>query len=177
MPSKKSKSNKKENAAPPKQGAKEKKRVDQWLVERDGLDTRVRCSYEFGMADLLREWNQLDTAVEHAMNGIEVRKRQGGYNVIGDLALMGVAQARGDIESAMRALHAAERALEVYPFQLALMIEFKTARVKQWLAVGEIDVANHWAKECSGGSELEQIVLARLQLAQGRAGTSPARRR
>jgi LuxR family maltose regulon positive regulatory protein len=140
-----------------------------WLVKRHGLDTRVRCSYEFGMADLLREWNQLDAAYEHAMIGMDVRKRQGGYNIIGDLALMGVAQARGDTEGAMRALHASEQALKVYPFQLALMIEFKTARVKQWLAVGEIDLASHWAKECYGGSELEQIVLARLHLAQGRA--------
>jgi LuxR family maltose regulon positive regulatory protein len=141
----------------------------QRLVESNGLNTRVRCSYEFGPADLLRERNELDAAYEHAMIGMEVRKRQGGYNVIGDLALMRVLQARGDTEGAMDALHAAERAVQIYPFQLALMIEFKTARVNQWLAAGDIEMASHWAKECSGGSELEQITLARLQLAQGHA--------
>jgi LuxR family maltose regulon positive regulatory protein len=143
-------------------------RAYQWLVERNGLDTRVRCSYEFGLADLLREWNQLDVAYEHAMTGLEVRKRQGGYNVIGDLALMRVLQARGDTEGAMSALHVAEQAVEIYPFQLALMIDFRTARVLQSLAAGDIEMASHWAKEC-GGSEPEQITLARLQLAQGRA--------
>ena len=67
-------------------------RAYQFLVERNGLQTRVRCSYEFGLAELLREWNQLDAAYEHATIGMEVRKQQGGYNVIGDLALMRVLQ-------------------------------------------------------------------------------------
>jgi len=143
-------------------------RAHQWLVERKGLNTRVRCSYEFGVADLLREWNQLDAAHEHAMTGMELRKRQGGYNVIGDLALMRVLQAQRDIEGAIKALHTAEQAVQIYPFQLALMIEFKTARVLQSLAVGDVDTASRWAKEC-GSSEQEQIALARLRLAQGRA--------
>ena len=143
-------------------------RAFQWLVELNGLETRVRCSYEFGMADLLRERNQLDAAYEHAMIGMEVRKRQGGYNVIGDLALMRVLQARGDTERAMSALHAAEQAVEIYPFQLALMIEFKTTRVLQSLAAGNVEMASRWAKECYGDSEPEQIILARLRLAQGR---------
>ena len=144
-------------------------RAYQWLVESNGLDTRVRCSYEFGLAEILREQNQLDAAYEHAMTGIEVRKRQGGYNVIGDLALMRVLQARGDTDGALQALHAAERAVQIYPFQLALMIEFKTARVIQWLAAGDVQMASLWAKECAGGSELEQITQARLELAQGHA--------
>ena len=144
-------------------------RAYQRLVEHNGLDTRVRCSYEFGLADLLRERNQLEAALEHVLTGIEVRKRQGGFNVIGDLALMRVLQARGDREGAMQALQAAERAVQIYPFQLALMIEFRTARVLQALAVGNLEMADHWAKECTGGSEPERIALARLGLAQGRA--------
>jgi LuxR family maltose regulon positive regulatory protein len=39
----------------------------------------------------------------------------------------------------------------------------------QWLAVGDVAMASRWAKECGGGSEREQITLARLRLAQGRA--------
>src|ERR1043165_1845772 len=100
------------------------------------------------------------------MTGMEVRKRTGGYNVIGDLALMRVLQARGDIEGAVQALQAAERAVQIYPFQLALMIEFKTARVLQSLAAGDVELASRWAEEC-GSSEIEQIAFARLRLAQG----------
>lgn len=144
-------------------------RVYQWLVERNGLDSRVRCSYEFAITDLLRERNQLDAAREHVLTGLEFRSRLGGYNVIGDLALMRVLQAQGDTRGALKALHAAERAVQIYPFQLALMIDFKVARVIQWLAAGDVEMASRWVKECNNGSEQEQIALARVQLAQGRA--------
>lgn len=144
-------------------------RAHQWMVERNALDLRVRCSYEFGLADLLRERNQLDAAHEHVLTGIGYRRRFGGYMLLGDLPLMRILQAQGDVEGAMKALHAAEQAVQTHPFQLALMIEFRTARVAQWLAVGDIKMASRWAEECKGGSELEQIVLARLLLAQNRA--------
>ena len=144
-------------------------KAHRWMVERNSLDSRVICSYEFGRANLLREWNRLDAAREYTMSGIEHRRRLGGYQVIGDLALMRLLQAQGDAEGAMRALHEAERAVQSHPFQLALMIEFRTSRVLQWLAVGDVDTASRWAKDCSGGSEQEQITLARLLLAQDRA--------
>jgi LuxR family maltose regulon positive regulatory protein len=51
---------------------------------------------------------------------------------------------------------------------MAATIAFNTARVIQWLAVGDIESASRWAAECDGGSELEQITLARVRLAQGR---------
>jgi len=120
------------------------------------------------MADLLREWNQLDAAREHAMTGIEYRRRMGGYKLIGDLPLMRVLQAQGDFEGALEALRKAEMAAQTLPFQLAYMVEFRTRRVIQWLAVGDVETASRWAEECRGGSEQEQIALARLRLAQGR---------
>ncbi|TLN15039.1 hypothetical protein FDZ74_08680, partial [bacterium] len=144
-------------------------RAYRWLTKRNALETRVRCSFEFGMADLLRERNQLDAAYEHAITGIRQCARLGGYQMIGDLPLMRVFQARGDVKGAMKALLDAEQAAWPHPFQLAMMLEFKTARVRQWLAVGDVETAHRWAKECNGGSEQEQIVLARLLLAQGRA--------
>jgi LuxR family maltose regulon positive regulatory protein len=143
-------------------------RAYQQLLERNGLDLRVRCSYEFGVADLLREWNQLDAAYEHVLTGIEHRRRLGGYQLIGDLPLMRVLQTRGDVEGAMRALHNAELAARAHPFQLAMMLEFKTARVIQWLAAGDVETASRWAKECDGSSEQEHLALARLWLAQRR---------
>jgi LuxR family maltose regulon positive regulatory protein len=121
------------------------------------------------LADLLRQQNQLDAAREHVLTGIEYRRRFGGYMVLGDLPLMRILQAQGDVEGAMKALHAAEQAVQTHSFQLALMIEFRTARVAQWLAVGDIKTASRWVEECQGGSEQEQIVLARLLLAQNRA--------
>jgi LuxR family maltose regulon positive regulatory protein len=141
----------------------------QWMVERQGLDSRVRCGYEFGLADLLYEWNQLDEAYEHAMVGVEYRRRLGGFWVVGDLPLMRILQARGDVEGALRVLHDVEQIVQAHYLQMAAMIAFRTARVVQWLAVGDVQTAGRWADECDGGSEREQIVLARLRLAQGRA--------
>jgi LuxR family maltose regulon positive regulatory protein len=51
----------------------------------------------------------------------------------------------------------------------ALRVELETKRVALWLAVGDVDAASRWAACCNGGSEREQIALARLSLAQGRA--------
>jgi LuxR family maltose regulon positive regulatory protein len=137
------------------------------LSDLGGLDSRLRCSYEFGIADLLREWNQLDSAYEHAMIGDEYRKRYGGYLMVGELSLMRILQARGDVNGALDVLFEAERLMKVHRFQLAITVEFKAARVEQWLAAGDIASAIRAAEECNGGSEPEQIALARLHLAQG----------
>ena len=89
--------------------------------------------------------------------------------MVGDLALMRIHQARGDAKAALEALRTAEHIMEIHQLQVAISVEFKTSRVIQWLAVGDIEMANRWAEECNGGSEREQIALARLWLAQGEA--------
>ncbi|UCC86519.1 MAG: hypothetical protein JSV81_16960 [Anaerolineales bacterium] len=146
-------------------------RARQWMVDRKGLDSRVRCPYEIGLADLLREWNQLDAAHEHAVTGIEYSRRYGVYSLLVSayVVLMRVLQAQGDVEGALDALRHAEQIMQTHHVRLATRIELNTSRVVQWLAVGDVDTAGHWAEACGGGSELEQIALARLRLAQGHA--------
>ena len=141
----------------------------QWMAEKSGLDSRVRCAYEFGVADLLCEWNQLDAAYKHAMTGFAYRQQLGGYWVTGDLPLMRILQAQGDVAGALDTLYTVERVVQAHHFQMALMVAFKTARVVQWLAAGDVKTASRWAEACDSGSELEQIALARLRLAQGRS--------
>jgi len=70
---------------------------------------------------------------------------------------------------AFEALNQAEQIMQIHHVRLATRVELKASRVAQWLAVGDLEMASHWAQECNGGSELEQITLARLKLAQGRA--------
>ncbi|MEW5869541.1 MAG: LuxR C-terminal-related transcriptional regulator [Chloroflexota bacterium] len=137
-----------------------------WLEDQDELDSRARCSYEFGMADLLREWNQLEEAYQHALIGDEIRKRLGGYLVIGDLVLMRILQARGDSQAALEAGFTAEKLMQPNQFHLTTNLEFQTARIVQWLAVGDVDAASRWVQNCKGSSELEQIARARLHLAK-----------
>jgi LuxR family maltose regulon positive regulatory protein len=146
-------------------------RARQWLMERRGMGSRVRCPYEVGLADLLREWNQLEAAHEHAVTGIEYSQRYGVYSLLmsGYVVLMRILQAKGDVAGALDALRNAERTMQTHHHRLAARIELNTARVGQWLAVGDVETADRCAEACAGGSELEQITLARLRLAQGRA--------
>jgi LuxR family maltose regulon positive regulatory protein len=145
-------------------------RARRWMVERNGLDSRVRSAYEVGLADLMFQRNQLDAAHEHAATGIEYCRRFGVPSelVLGYITLMRAFQAQGDAESALGALRDAERIMQTHHVRLAASIQLDTSRVVQWLAVGDVETASHWAEECSRGSELEQIALARVRLAQGR---------
>jgi len=149
-------------------------RAYQWMMERNGLESRLRCAYEFGLADLLRERNQLTAAHQHIMTGLEYRKRFGGYLVVGDLVSMQILQDLGDLAGALEALRSTEQYMGTYDFQLSTRIEFNTARVIQWLAVGDVEAARRWAETCQGGSEREQIALARLAIAQGEIDTAHA---
>lgn len=139
------------------------------LAENYAMDSRVRFGYEFGLADLLRERNQLDEAHQHAVMGIELRQRLGGYLVVGDIVLMRILQAMGDADGAMGVLQNTEKYMQTYPFQMGTTAEYKTARVVQCLAVGDVETANQWMEACNGGTELEQLALARLWLAQDKA--------
>jgi LuxR family maltose regulon positive regulatory protein len=142
-------------------------RAFRWLEAQNGLDSRVRCSYEFGVADLLREWNRLDEAHEHALTGDKIRKRLGGYLVVGDLVLMRILQARGEHQAALEAGFTAEKLMRPNQYHLTTNLDFQTARIVQWLAVGDVDAASRWAQNCQGFSELEQIARAQLHLAKG----------
>jgi len=146
-------------------------RARRWLVDRNGLDSRVRCVYEVGWADSLLQWNQLDAAYEHAVTGIEYCLRFGAPSEMtwGYVTLMRVLLAWGDIEGALDALYDAEQVLQAHRVRQALRVELETKRVALWLAVGDIDTASRWAACCNGGSEREQIAQARLSLAEGRA--------
>jgi len=137
-----------------------------YLSDQGYLNSRLRCAYEFEMSELFREWNLLDAAQMHAEIGDEYRNRWGGYLLIGDLVLMRVHFACGDTHAAMEALHTAELIADTYKFQMGLTIEYKTSRVIQYLAIGDVNAASRYAKDCNGETEIEQITLARAYLAQ-----------
>jgi LuxR family maltose regulon positive regulatory protein len=59
--------------------------------------------------------------------------------------------------------------MQAHRVRQALRVELETRRVALWLALGDVNTASRWAACCDGGSEREQITLARLSLAGGRA--------
>jgi LuxR family maltose regulon positive regulatory protein len=145
-------------------------RARQGMLEREGLNSRVRCPYEIGLASLLYEWNQLDAAYEHVMAGIDYGQRFNVFShlVSGSLTLMRVFQARGQVQDARDALRRAEQTVARHRVRLAAAIDLKTARVRHYLALGDLETAVKLAEDCRGPSELERLAWARLHLAQGR---------
>jgi LuxR family maltose regulon positive regulatory protein len=145
-------------------------RAWRWLVEKKGVDSRVRCAYEVGWADSLLQWNQLDAAYQHAAVGIEYGRRFEAPSELtwGYITMMRVLQAQGDVEGALAVLHDAEQVLQAHYVRQALRVELETKRVALWLAAGDTATASHWAEFCNGGSEREQVALARVDLAEGR---------
>jgi LuxR family maltose regulon positive regulatory protein len=137
------------------------------LVEFNGLGTRLRCHVEFGMADLLYEWNQLDEAYEHAMKGMDIRARLGGYYVTGDIPLMRIHQARGESGEALDVLRAVEQVVGSSHVQLSGAHALRAASVHQYVAVGDLDRARRHADQCRGNTDLEALARARLLLALG----------
>ena len=141
-------------------------RAYKYISDQGYLNSRLRCPYEFEISELLREWNILDAANKHAEIGDEYRKRWGGYLLVGDLVLMRVLFACGDTHAAMEALRTAEQIANTYQFQMGLTIEYKTSRVIQYLAIGDVEAASRSVKDLNGETEMEQIALARVYLAQ-----------
>ena len=144
-------------------------RAYRWMVDKNGLDTRVRSAYEVGLADLYYQKNQLNEARAHAIKGIQFCQR---FNVPSELVsgyitLMRVCQAEGDVDGALNALRDAEQTMHTSYLRLTAKILLRSARVRHWLAIGDILSAARWASYCKGGYELDQIALARLQLAKG----------
>jgi LuxR family maltose regulon positive regulatory protein len=127
-------------------------------------------------AEILREWNQLDDALENALQGIKFGE-QTGYTTflcLGYTVQMRIHLARAELDAAQTAMWQAELAIKQLnsPYlraQLALI-----DRVSLWLARGELENAVHWARELVQSErsssllvrEREETARVRVLLAQ-----------
>ena len=143
----------------------------QWLEDKNGLDSRLRCPYEVGLADLMYQWNRLDEAYQHAVTGIEYcqRYRVPSEEVSGQITLMYVLLANGDIDRALEALRIAEKIVQNHYTRLAAKMEFNKARLLFWLAIGDMANARRSAYDEMSASEVELLALVRLRLALGQS--------
>ena len=130
-------------------------------------------------ADILREWNQLDEALDLALQGLEFI-RQPGYEVylrITYIVLVRIYLARGEMEAADVALQQVVQAPEIVdsPHIRAWLISVEQARL--WVAVGDLERTVHWAQELERSERLfptfarerEDVARARILLAQAKA--------
>ena len=130
-------------------------------------------------ADVLREWNQLDAALDLAFQGLQLGM-QPGYEVYLPaiyIVLARIHLSRGDLEAASEALQqVAQAPLTVdNPYYRALTISVEQARF--WLAVGDLERATRWAQALeqrerplsSFARERQDVARARILLAQAKA--------
>jgi LuxR family maltose regulon positive regulatory protein len=100
-----------------------------------------------GMSEILRQWNDLDGGVRHALAGIEYgrRGRSLGVQVCGYTRLALLLQARGDVEGAARAF---QRAAQLAPLRRKTSFIFHhDVQASLWGRQGNLDAALHWARE------------------------------
>ena len=130
------------------------------------------------IGDLLREWNDLETASQHLGRGVQQCSQLGQADVLAD-GFVGLARleiARGKLDRAHQTLLKARQVTErtkVDPFVLCWLDD---CWLRLWLAKGDLAAAIRWENasglqpdgELSYHYDLHHINLARLLVARGR---------
>jgi LuxR family transcriptional regulator, maltose regulon positive regulatory protein len=138
-------------------------------------------AYSFGMADLLREWNDLAGAEQHMAQGMELI--QGALTVHADVAALGyitqarLQQAGGDPAGAQAALATFVDLARQRHFDDLVMARALAAQAQLAILDGNLPAAIQWMLDCgirpsddlSYGREVEYLTLARVLIAQRRS--------
>ena len=134
-----------------------------------------------GLAELLYEWNDLDAARRHALEGIELCRQ--GWNramiLNSYLALARIHQAQGDLAGTHEAIRKAEQLTQdrIFPGIVARMgAVLRTHLARIQIKQGNIQAASRWAQECGLRIDepldeeyaAEYITLARVWIAQSK---------
>src|SRR6266571_3715789 len=138
-------------------------------------------AYYFGLGDLLREWNELDAAERHLVDGMDLVR--GTLTVFADevtlgyIALARLLQARGEYSRALATLDAFTNLASLRHFVPQMLARGKAVRAQVELAQANLAAAIRWAdgsglsladEDLSYPREQEYLILARVRIAQGR---------
>jgi LuxR family maltose regulon positive regulatory protein len=132
-----------------------------------------------GMGNLLREWNELETAGQHLHKGIELSK-QGGYSGVmsqGYQYLARMKLAQGEVDEASTLLQTAEELVRRSGAHQQRS-RVQALRVELWLVQGNLAAAVQWAADLEHNGEekdfppayqrqLDRTIQVRVRLAQG----------
>jgi len=156
-------------------------RATQLAPEHGGLQALINgADYYLIRGDLLREWNQFDSAEQQLMQGIDLVKETATADaemiMRGYLALARLQQARGQSTWARETLDAFALVSRQRGFAPRLVAQGAAVRAQMELAQGDLLAAIHWADtsglsvndELSYLREQEYLTLVRVRIAQGR---------
>ncbi len=141
----------------------------------------ISAAYLFGLGDLLCEWNDLDEAEGHLLQGMNVARQtllvDADLVTLGYAALARLQQARDTPTGALDTLDMFTQLAHQRHFAPHLIARVAAVRTRVELAQGNLAAAIHWA-DASGLStndddlryprEGEYLTLARVRIAQGR---------
>jgi LuxR family maltose regulon positive regulatory protein len=143
-----------------------------------GAEAHVR------LGDIYREWNDLGSALEHVVKGIELARRADNVIAIlsGYFTLTHTRAARGEMTLAWEALRQAEALAAHYDFPY---LEARVASHRGWLSQvsGDLEAAVHWADAYASNraqfhdqivTDFQDNLLARIRLRQRRPGEAQA---
>jgi LuxR family maltose regulon positive regulatory protein len=147
--------------------------------------TAVGLAYAY-QADLLREWNRLDEALDFALRGLHLAE-QGDYTSVylgrGYQALVRIYLSRGELDAAQATLQEMLQLplLAQNPYQQATLAAVEQVRL--WVAGGDGERAMHWAtgldhkeRSCAPlAYAQEEVALVRVCLLQKQAAEALTR--
>ena len=156
--------------------------VVQVVPQPEVLQTMISSLfYYFGLGDLLREWNDLDTAKRHLAQGMAQVKEtltvEPAAAMLGYTALARLEQARGDSFEAFATLDDLAHLAEQRHFLPHLLTQVAAVRAQLQLAQGNLAAAIQWANRSGLSTEDDDLcypregaylALARVRIAQAR---------
>ncbi|MGO8949331.1 MAG: LuxR C-terminal-related transcriptional regulator [Ktedonobacterales bacterium] len=117
------------------------------VVEHIGEQTAMTGYLHYFLADTYFAWNRLEEASSSLQQQQRIAQswQQWDLLIVGNTTLAQVEIARGDLAAADHLLHQAEtlvqqERLAIHAFWVV------AARVRYWLAAGDLDAASHWAE-------------------------------
>ena len=146
--------------------------------ELDLVDSTITACH-IGLGGVQFEWNDLDTAMHHLGEGLNLVETADEMSSIKDgyIYLARVHRARFDHEGALDALDTVERLARKLGAAESVIPLIAAERVHIWLAQGNLHSAGRWAQECQLSridlpgevEEFQRMTIAKVLLAQYKA--------
>jgi ATP/maltotriose-dependent transcriptional regulator MalT len=137
-----------------------------WSAAQGAAPSPITGVLHLSLADLLREWNDLDEAQRHLTDGIALCAPWGHVDLqlFGPLFWARLLAARGDLDGALAVLHGAKgdaQHQEPLPLSTALL---EACEAQLWLAQGNLPAAAAWAQRAeqeaaAPGPELNPLIV------------------